>query len=633
MFLRRISLSIAAAFLSLSLAFPAGAEAQVAAADSLPAIDWKVSERFRLFSEAGSDAWRRLDPLLERIAASDPAAGLAQHRAAFLEVLAFENGASLRASNYRSVGRDGSRGSGRYRRDYLYPASYRITARVADDRIAASRCRWTTPSDTAEAGCREEVSIRVGPGRRLGEDWIVETQLRISIDGGPERSFDIRFADTLVVALGDSFISGEGNPDVPSVVTDLPLPAFDRAGWGSRLRETDYRRAVWWDEPCHRTLLSWPVLATLAYSARRPREAVTLVHLGCSGAAVADLIERGEVDLPGGGDELVGETQLAQLDRLLAAAPPGSEERRPNRILLSIGGNDSGFVGVLKTIVLPPGGYTIPVVGPIVIGRFAGAICPYRDSGIQLERLCGHAVSAQTRLEERLPDAYDRLAGKLSRRGATRIYQFAYPNPISAPDGGVCDIRATRSPSRPEEMSGFEAFMGEIPRLFHGRRFTWDFELQYFPERHLFEGRRLLPGVRCDRLTEPEDSEVCQALWVYVTLNERVGENEARPGWTVIDSHVGAISGHGICARDPGGEFLPALPWVRNGQWLGGWTPQRYLPYHADNPRWFRMPNDSIVTQYGDPDHYYHGSFHPTFSAHLAYADAALNEALADQAD
>src|SRR5207237_1611223 len=113
--------------------------------------------------------------------------------------------------------------------------------------------------------------------------------LFLAVAGGPERlAADIAITDQLVVALGDSYISGEGNPDVP-VRFELNESdhgeRFGRSDWPARLNRgvherlvngrvvaerRDYRPAVWWDQPCHRSLLSWPVLASLAYAAYDP---------------------------------------------------------------------------------------------------------------------------------------------------------------------------------------------------------------------------------------------------------------------------------------------------------------------------------------------------------------------------
>lgn len=597
-----------------------------------PLVDWAVSDRFRLFSEASTDAKARVAALMETIAAA-PRRPLSAHFDGFVRTLAYANGDSLRRSNYTPVPRGFRHGSGRYRRDYLYPESYAVDVRLPAAAPGAT-CRWRTEHDLVEAPCGTLATVRVGPGKARGEAWGVETDLHLSVNGGPGTRTSIAFNDKLVVALGDSYISGEGNPDVPSVVTDRPLPVFRSARWGDRLIESrgDYVRATWWDEPCHRSLLSWPVLSTIAYAAHKRQEAVTLVHLGCSGATVNDIVRRGEVELPGGGDEQPGDFQLAQLDRLLAAVPRGSTRRRPDRILLSVGGNDAGFVGVIMTLLLPPGGYSVPLVAPIAVGAGAGAVCPYRHTGLPIARLCGASRSAEDRIEEYLPQAYDRLVEELiGQRGWRRIHQFSYPNPLVGEDGKPCNRESPRNPPTIEDMSGFEAAMGIIPGIFRGSYFSWSFELQYRPEVPAAV-EETGPQSGCDMTPEPSDSEVCQALWVHRRLNDEVKDQKKR--WSVVTSHTEAIDRNGLCNRSDAFPLgLPRLvPVPGNGAvreaWQDGWTPQSYRPYDSINPRWFRTTNDSIVTQYGGPDRFHHGTAHPTLAAHLAYADAALEKAL-----
>jgi len=364
------------------------------------------------------------------------------------------------------------------------------------------------------------------------------------------------------------------------------------------------------------------VLASIAYAAPRLREAVTLVHLGCSGAVVDDIIRHGEIGLPGGGDDPSTEPQLARLDTLLNRPGPGAPQRTPDRILLSVGGNDSGFVGVIATIVLPAKGYWVPIVGPIAIGVGAKAVCPYRDSGPLLTPLCTFRESAQQRLEERLPGAYHDLAAALARPGWGDVYQFTYPNPIVGGGGAPCQLRSLRKPQHLTDMSGFEALMGYLPWFVRGFPYSWDFELRYDPEP--IQGPRIISTIDCDWATEPDDSETCQALWVHARLNQLVSAN-ASGRWHVVSRHADAIFGHGICERNT--SFELALPRALGGQWVERWTPRSLHPYEAANPRWFRTPNDSIVTQYGDAKHFHHGTFHPTYQAHLAYAQAALDEA------
>ena len=534
-----------------------------AASDAPPAIDWRVADRFRLFSEAGTEAISRVEGLMGRIANEPPGAALLRLHDDFLDSLSGASAESLRRSTYEPAPNRARHGSGRYRRDYLYPESYEILVHSQDPRLASSNCRWSTPfPNLVDVGnesrpCHNPMRLNAGPGRRVNGEWIIATALRLSVDGGPEYIYEIRFRDTLVVALGDSYISGEGNPDVPSVITSEPLPVFERASWGAKLSEAhrDYQRAVWWDEPCHRSLLSWPVLSSLAYAAKRPREAVTLVHLGCSGAVVADITIQGEIELPGGGNEPRGESQLAQLDQLLNVES-ATGLRVPNRILLSVGGNDSGFVGVIKTIVLPPEGYFVPLLGPILVGLRGEAICPYRDSGRPLARLCSAQLSAQQRLEDSLPGALDRLVTHLDRPGWGPVSHFTYPNPIVGEDGRVCDVVAPRDPEHVDSMSGFEAIMGYLPWYVRGFQYSWDFNLNYAPELGSLVGGELFPGSGCDWRAEPTDSEVCQGLWVHANLTRLIAVMAvaAARRWQSSLARRGHLR-HGLCrsARLPAG--------------------------------------------------------------------------------
>jgi hypothetical protein len=58
---------------------------------------------------------------------------------------------------------------------------------------------------------------------------------------------------------------------------------------------------------------------------------------------------------------------------------------------------------------------------------------------------------------------------------------------------------------------------------------------------------------------------------------------------------------------------------------LGCGRPSDFAPYRWPETSWFRTTNDSIQTQFGFYDgkpRFYHGTAHPTFRAHLHYANA-----------
>ena len=130
-------------------------------------------------------------------------------------------------------------------------------------------------------------------------------------------------SNILVVALGDSYASGEGNPrNVESWITQGG--AF-----------TPY----WDDDACHRSTRAAPAQAALALERSSPATSVTLVFVACSGATVDSGILGPQVGAR------QSTSQVEQATALLAG-------RSADLILLSIGGNDVGFTSLLATCAL-----------------------------------------------------------------------------------------------------------------------------------------------------------------------------------------------------------------------------------------------------------------------------------------
>ncbi len=637
----------ACAMLGVAAPRPAIAQEQPTAA-----VEWQVKDRFRLFDRAHPDARQEVQQLADSIR-GNPSENFVDYYDEFLVTLSGLNGsrthsASLRRSNYQPAPSEGPRTSGRYAPDYLYPQHYSIELRVPAATPDAT-CVYRSQFAQQSGPCGEWTPLIVADGARVSRaDWTVRARVEVEIPRQAATTIDISFQDQLVVALGDSYISGEGNPDVPSVITERADDVFERSSWGSRIRPNAHvlREAEWWDEPCHRSLLSWPVLASFVHSARNPKHAVTLVHLGCSGAVAPDIYLHGETELPGGGDER--ESQLALLDSLMARPDESWQRRKIDRALLSIGGNDAGFVGVIATLALPPNGFLLGGLAASVIGDQAGAVCPYDTTGTPLLLLCNDRVSAQSRLSQ-LDRQYMLLEQALDRAGspANRVYQPLYPNSLltkveiageqvlaacdTNPDNGPYDGRL-QPDEHLVEASGFESIMGVLPRIARGFLYrSWNFEFMYLPEQDVDASQPLLwsPGARCDAVPEGtesryEDSEVCQALWVHNELNRLVTENR----FNEVTGHMSAIAGHGLCRQTA--AFPLAMPLVRDHQWVGR-TPQTVNPYDRANPRWFRTPNDSVVTQfsfYGDEPRFNHGTVHPTFRSHVEIAQAVYGRAL-----
>jgi hypothetical protein len=104
---------------------------------------------------------------------------------------------------------------------------------------------------------------------------------RIAGDGS-RQSLDIAPKDQLIMGFGDSFTSGEGNPEMTAVFTDQAW-----SGLGVPKRSADpSTRAQWTDRWCHRSVYSWQVRTALDVALRSPHRSVTLLPYGCSGAEI-----------------------------------------------------------------------------------------------------------------------------------------------------------------------------------------------------------------------------------------------------------------------------------------------------------------------------------------------------------
>jgi hypothetical protein len=642
------------------------------ASASAEPIEWRVLDRYRLFDEADQSRERvggLLDQLADQRVRGRP---LSESYPALLRTLSGPAAADLRASNWSSERRE-------YDGDYLYPTHYTVRARLADER--SGTCLWLVDDvEAARADCSSDVDIHLKAGP-LGDGWGGRANVEVRQDAAEPVRQTIEMRDVLVVAMGDSFISGEGNPDVPADLSRLtPSRTRRLVSWPETLDPAtdDLKVAEWWDEPCHRSLLSWPVSTTLAWAAENPHRAVTLVHTGCSGSEIQDGVLGGQSGLPGCPDNprprrtcpttgAEGRPQISQVRRLL-----GEGGRPIDRVLLSIGGNDIGFVGVIAFGILPPNGYRLPdgVVRPL--GAEAGVVCPDEHVNALFADLCGDRPRAAERLETTLRPDYGHLRTALHGLGVApeKVVQTQYPDILHASaDGEFCqhawrhaDIESrndrdlARLQGRYSEThlaqvvpAGFEVTQTMIPALFRGgRRWSWQFDLE--------------PGFRCADENPPDSdlhrngSDVCGAHRTWIGLNKMVAANGRGPGaWTIVSGHVQESRGHGWCRSDA--RYPLDMPVASRGPWtwrvwdrpydrwifdrdprdlqgeagqalraaaLAG--PGSYEPYDFDQPRWFRTSVDSFRTQYGGPDRIIQGTVHPTFRTHIAYSDAVLRQ-------
>ena len=327
-----------------------------------------------------------------------------------------------------------------YRADYITPSSYEVELSVRGDlpfeRFTAPAQpplnrpvvidHWITPDDVR--GYRWKLTQHDGTevtAHTTGAKNWVPGQVSVSLArvgaytvevaeelvGGGERvtrsSWTLR--DDLVICLGDSYASGEGNPDGFGSPT-----AVGRAQCGNTTMQikfgwppVDMSEDAHWIEPrAHRSFRSGHARA--AERAQRPDRTITFLSFASSGAQV----EKGLLGPQHDWQQRFG----GQVVEAYAAV---TGRRRVSVVLLSIGGNDVGFSAGLETLA-----------------------ADWRSGGLQeMER------STRRRIRE-LGPKLDRLNDTIRSRLAPRAILISeYPTAFfDAPGGGRtngCGVFAT----------------------------------------------------------------------------------------------------------------------------------------------------------------------------------------------
>ena len=126
----------------------------------------------------------------------------------------------------------------------------------------------------------------------------------------------------LMVVMGDSYASGEGNPRNVDAWLNNRSPSFD---------------PYWDDEQCNRSVHGAPAQAALKLERSSKKSSVTLVDVSCSGATV----QKGIL-----GPQLRGmKSQIEAVNDLVKG-------RDIDAIVMSVGGNDVGFGSILASCAL-----------------------------------------------------------------------------------------------------------------------------------------------------------------------------------------------------------------------------------------------------------------------------------------
>jgi hypothetical protein len=572
----------------------------------------------------------------------------------------------------------------RVREDYVLPESHAVSIGLAPARLAAAgseRCVWSWKPRSG--GAWQQSDPQPCTDRKVVDRVPFSTdraasglEVKVELSGGRSFREDVIVDDLLIAAIGDSFASGEGNPDQPVAFSasrgmDYRRPrcepataamAGSRKGLlrtlGSpassidpyvlprrymrdeqqglqydfcdpRFNDAFWEKSAQWLSPdCHRSQYAFPMRVSLQLALEDRHRAVTLIHLACSGAQVTDglfksLDARQHYD-PSRKKTKTVTAQFEQLTRLICRVDARvPSEGYPVQAFKS--GDTRLFEETLRGQWCPSDkrkreiDLVLLSIGGNDIGFSAVAAYTFLDHARDIAPLAG-MMERQLRFGPEVAETYLRTLD--SRMVAVqKALRAGY---------GIDPSRVIHVSYENVEYDEAGRLCGDPERAMIGMDVHPRFKLDAgrVAEVHTFLGK-LFTRLQC--VTEANGD---------CPKNLKTGEGTR---FTLVVDHQPEFLRRGICARDPAHLAADAqrmsMPRVVSGSFTP-YLPSDYRPY-AHRMHLFRTPNDSFLTA---NEHraseaplfdilqpavaaLLSGAFHPTAEAHAIVADHVLAHA------
>ncbi|HVM19112.1 MAG TPA: hypothetical protein VM307_04060, partial [Egibacteraceae bacterium] len=326
-----------------------------------------------------------------------------------------------RPDRYRDIDADGFRDPANTPAQINAPFTVQLDACASDpDGATITSYRWTVDgvAGDAMAQCKTTVSVAAAGAHTVRLD------ITTSTGGTAIKTDTVDVVDVLVVSVGDSVASGEGNPHGTEYIVDTDIK-------GKQVKIPS--DGVWGDERCHRSADAGPALAARYLEQADAKTSVTFVHVACSGAKIADPLfgfpppTNAPAPPPLGG--LLHPYEGIEPDPALPTLPPQLDQvadlvgsRSIDALFMSIGANDMEFSSIVKNCLLD-----------MVGCHLHDEVFPEPD-----------AIEV---FEQKLPlldGLYDELATAMNDKlGAVLdpgdVYITEYFDPMRCNDGKVCD--------------------------------------------------------------------------------------------------------------------------------------------------------------------------------------------------
>ena len=586
-------------------------------------------------------------------------------------------------------------GEPRTRNMYVRPIAHTVSLSLKD--APAGNCKWsslaqldgfTTKSKLEifidgkqlkagiEADCRSEVLARIPFDPDLEESQRgvpVKVTLR---DGSELKPVRIWIKDRLVVGFGDSYSSGEGNPDTPVTLEAYPSPKSMKAFGAGIIFENqpnakgefgrdpeiatfkaypvaaEDSRAQWLDRNCHRSAYSYHLrtalqLAIEDYKSSSGHSSLTFLGYACSGAEITE----GILGSYGGKERNAGITErysayqkLSQINRLNLDLCLDKLSFRKGRgvdgltnVARSIGreirGNDRPLIFDCKKyarkidlLIISVGGNDVgfaPLIAYVIIGNkgefpgYANFTHDFKNKVLALlANLFGvrHDIkTAKKKLKFLFGNYY-----VLNREVAEL--------PLKKLANGKIPIVLTGFPNFATDETGINCGSESDPARIVAAR---------------------LDGMSTTGILSVGPGKLNEAVkFALESLLPKMRKSATDLGWTFVDAHIPKFNRHGFCAKMVNHEQkfenlkLPFYA-VAKGTKTQGWfseSPSKILPY-AKRQRWIRTFHDeclmgqfqkdggsvsskSILSDIDYLEACLGGPMHPTAEGHAAYADA-----------
>jgi len=572
---------------------------------------------------------------------------------------------------------------GTAKEDYILPDAHTVVMHIAPEPLAAAGpgdCVWTwqprkpgAPAETKKQACNAKLVIKRVPFSldRATSGVSVKVQLP---NGTQLADPSVSVEDVFVVAMGDSFASGESNPDRPvtfsagrEMVYD-PINAQDNLAFRGidnkklnygvasapegtnpkalpkRLMEDeekglifklnsrefqdafDRRSAQWLSADCHRSQYGYPFRVSMGLALENRHRAVTFVSLACSGSDIVEGLfserdAREQISGPNAQKRVVA--QLDQLSDLICRNGTAGRTRAVSyRLPVYASGSTSIGEQVFAKQWCPPENRKRPIdavllsVGGNDVGFGALVAYAMTESAADIAPIVG-LVGHELRFSPAVSQNYLRV---LDRR------MKAVKDALS--DGfGVDPSRVLQNAYEPIQFDETGNVCGAQPTLgldVHPK-------LKYSRERtqEVSNFVRDLQG-RLECITDGRKPNCPAGL---ATGNGT--------GFRLITDHVAEFAKRGVCARDPQKALVDQVNMnvprmSRAASEFVPYSPAGALPY-AHHWRLARNPNDTFlagnthregISPFDDlqPAYaaLYSGAFHPTAEGHSIVADHVL---------